>query len=522
MKHKINAKLFVAIVFAFGIFFSCTKLDVAANEDGYETASEIEHKFFNNFKSSDSKTEGFKNYLYNLNAKHHFVERTVKQIGYPRWDKMIAKNSSDVGQSSIVQNVGDSTDIFYLPFVRPNENYVNASMIITTTASDTTLGYACDWQYRSLPRNNSSNNNDSSENFALSFMMFDKAVFAHSKFTIVDSTLFKQNNKRVKTLTINDAAQSNFTNNLISSACVTVTLTWVDCWGGNPNCTDASCQRFSSTITCTTLGGGDGGGNGGNQNLPPPPPTGNGGTSGSSGNTYNPPAPPCARTNPACMPGWQPLLFDSTNPCKVIDSLLKTNNFPLYLQDLRDRTNANHEFAYIFTNPLSPNTIYDTVRGPDSALSVTFDPAIPIGGAAHNHYNDPRKLGIFSADDIYQVYKLLVDNKIENLSIFTQSLVTDSTSYIAMITDSTAFRSFGNSVMFGGREGLKRLQLLIYKGYQIHEDSSVAKNEKNLLKAFGLFSSGLTLFRGNSNLTQFSRIVLDANGNTIVQPCIDY
>jgi len=113
------------------------------------------------------------------------VEQTVKQIGYPRWNKMMnVKKSSAQGKGAST----DSVNLYYIPFVRDQENFVNASMIIKTTAEDTTFGYLCDWQYKNFGFDSTSTNWTARNVFHI-FALLDKSVFARTRFKILDSNL---------------------------------------------------------------------------------------------------------------------------------------------------------------------------------------------------------------------------------------------------------------------------------------------------------------------------------------------
>jgi hypothetical protein len=363
-------------------------------------------------------------------------------------------------------------------------------------------------------------------------MIFDFVVFGHDKFNIVDHNLFKKTPVQApqsKKIILSIDSSNNLNETSWASVTITVCTTSAYC-EANGGC-DAMSSNGCPTDQCWIsqswggfIGPGVGGApsSGGGSTTGTGPGVGTGNNGGSAGGTYTPPTPNCSTLPEGCTPGWLPTYFDPNNPCEVLDSLLKTNNFPLYLQDLRNRTAANHEFGYIFLNPLSPNSTYDTVKGPNGTLGISIDPSSAIGGALHNHYNDSLSLNILSADDIYTIYDWLTNNKIANLNTFTQGMVSSNTSYIAMVNDSTAFVNFGNKFLSGGEDvGLNVLQQLLYAGFGIHEDSTAAQNEKNMLKAFESYNTGLTLFRGSTNLQSFSRIALNANANVINEPCLE-
>lgn len=179
------------------VYASCRKTDSKIEQTTNTGGTLIENKFFTDHRSADPKENALVEFLKRVNSKTPFVETTVKQIGYPRWDKAI-KLSNIVTVSKLKTNgtTGVNTantsvnyDTYYVPFVRDSQNYVNASMIIKASVSDTSIGYLCDWQY--LNKTHGSPNVDTTaEKHALFFMMLDNRTLGYKDFTITDPGLF--------------------------------------------------------------------------------------------------------------------------------------------------------------------------------------------------------------------------------------------------------------------------------------------------------------------------------------------
>jgi hypothetical protein len=125
------------------------------------------------------------------NDKLHFVAQTVKQIGYPRWDKAIAVSKTDASVNGRGQT-GDSANIYYVPFVRDSENYVNASLLISTELNDTTFEYKCNWQYKNFTYG-TPHQDSTAERYALFFLIMDYRTFGYTQFKITDTNLFYNN-----------------------------------------------------------------------------------------------------------------------------------------------------------------------------------------------------------------------------------------------------------------------------------------------------------------------------------------
>jgi hypothetical protein len=240
----------------------------------------------------------------------------VSLIGFPRWDKAIKNGNKSSRQG---RSASDTINITYIPFVRDTENFVNASMTIIATPSDTSFSYLCDWQYISRPHSTTIVDT-SAEGVALFFMIMDKGVFNHKNFSIVDSNLFRNNNKKAIYVTISDSSNSSGRSQL-EQTCVQATITWQDCpyiplyghcFGPGGACDNCPlCVNIITWTYCTSggggnTGGGTGGGNGGGNG------NGSGGGGGSgSGSGSTPPTcggVPVSRgmVQEGCQPGWVP------------------------------------------------------------------------------------------------------------------------------------------------------------------------------------------------------------------------
>lgn len=184
MNYDGLSKRLVAFIFLGCSLIMCTKKDQLATAE--KEPGGIEKKFFTTNRTQHVDEKVLVDYLVRQHQKNKFVEKTVAQIGYPRWDKMIAIKTKSNGSG---KGASDSTvTTYYIPFVRNSQQYVNASMIINTTASDTSFGYRCDWEY--AQRQNSLNSvSDSAEYHAIFFMVLDKAVFGYTEFDITDTSI---------------------------------------------------------------------------------------------------------------------------------------------------------------------------------------------------------------------------------------------------------------------------------------------------------------------------------------------
>jgi hypothetical protein len=364
-------------------------------------------------------------------------------------------------------------------------------------------------------------------------IMLNNLVFGNTVYQITDHRLFSTDtlHNKVYMLTISESPAQ-----LQGMICVTTTTEGYFC--GTPSYEGCNgpygCDRcgnqcystgYSSTSECLFYDD-----NGNPQPLPP----GTGGGGGGIPYSY-----PCTNGNnlmniapgeplPTCPPpnngsGWNPNPpLNLNTPCGVIDSLLKTSHFTNNLQNLRDSCTKNYEKAITIRNPFIPllydSTIFTGLPSDTDTMEVNIDMPIPIDGYMHNH---PKGSKIFGADDIFQMAKTFLSSRINNTQIFTFSVVSDSTSYVIMISDLVKFQAFVNT-WFSTLEKAELFSNFYYDTYEMDKNISIQQKEINFFKALNTFpnsGSGIKLFRGNQNMTIFSPIKLNSNGQIRPDPC---
>lgn len=226
-------KPIILILVSSFILNSCKKIDF------FNITSEvdIQTKFFSSHRSFNNEENKLIAFLEKRKLEENFISQTVRQIGFPRWNKLIKRtvdksNLNEISSNSLENRITSkssesNSNIYYIPFVRDSQNHVNASMIIETTSTDTILSYVCDWQYKKLK-----SNQKNAEKFAIFFMNFDKNVFGYNKFKITDRDLFKQNGKTASLLELQD---KNLSNNIAGKDmynvdyCQDVLIKWNEC-----------------------------------------------------------------------------------------------------------------------------------------------------------------------------------------------------------------------------------------------------------------------------------------------------
>lgn len=177
------------LIFALGIIIinACRKTDQRAEEN---TISETENKFFNEHRSDDPLVQAINIYFKKFNSKHQFVGKTVNQIGFPYWDKSMTFAKTDENSAGR-GNSGDSVSVTYIPFVRDSQQFVNASLLVKTTPSDTSFQYLCDWQYAEFGFDTAQTGWNARNVFHV-FTLLDKNVFGRTKFRVTDENLLTE------------------------------------------------------------------------------------------------------------------------------------------------------------------------------------------------------------------------------------------------------------------------------------------------------------------------------------------
>ncbi len=345
---NLNAKLYVLIAALFLLWSACRKVDRQTNNEGNAPPSK-EVQFFTKHRPTNPQVQEIMQWLHTKNSKENFVNKTVAQIGYPRWDKALIQ----VSNSSLSYRGGTDTSftLLLIPFVRDSQNYVNASMIVKTTATDTTMDYICDWQYQDFGFNPLSDTALRAKNIFHLFALFDNNTFGHTSFKLRDQRLYShEDSLAIASNNIPfDSAQVIYTlvNTGVSgrgsgtgSYTITTCSDFTECisWGTSGFRNQLSSGRSGSLTGCVVsvswtvctstliLEPGD---------LPTggtsTPPTGTGGSGGGTGGGGSSTPPECGgpttgsktESNYNCGPGWTPIPDNPPPPANLCDTAEK-------------------------------------------------------------------------------------------------------------------------------------------------------------------------------------------------------
>lgn len=400
-------KICLVILLAAVVYAACKKMDQPAD---LKKPLTNEERFFSAHASNDPTVQAAAGFMKKLNDKYQFTEKTIAQIGFPRWDKAMVLQDNKPSATGRALSGNDST-VVIIPFVRETQSVVNAALRVCMREADTSYRYLCDWQYE-----DSLQTGRSPKEAALLLMMMDKEVFGNRVFSITDRSLFGDKGAAVKITTINSTP--SFTNLMSAfTVCYSVYEDMYEgqvhgCEPGDDNCTEYREVRFCIDITPDI-----GTDPGGDTNPPAGDP---GGGSGGGGGNEGPPPPPCETTalkaslQNNCGPGWVPIDDPVTNPPQQdpVDSILKSysrviKDTAIYIYDNLSKP-RNVEFA--FTGIQFNNSIVVIQRKTDND-STNVVPEVMINNLIllftwHSHVStslDITVRGSFSPMDIYML-----------------------------------------------------------------------------------------------------------------------
>jgi hypothetical protein len=461
-------------------FISCRKID---RQLGEVTSVNPQSKFFTEHASNKPLVQAINQYFKRLNNMENFVEKTIKKIGYPRWDKAITVKFSGF----LNRGASDSTELTYIPFVREEDGFVNASLLVQTSPTDTAFKYICDWQYQYEQNGLLEDTAVSAERIAFTLMTLDKEVFGHTKYKLTDSKLFENyfpdslrgNQSYLEFGTQNGNRNSNRTESMSSS--ITFTIYCSSC-----------ISLYWQIIYYYNLNG-----------IPTWEFTGGGG-GGSSGNSTPPDCPgiPVSRgqnvTNP-CSPGWIPVppvppppLNDSTIAENLKRLIQKAYNKPDSVHNAAQQDSTERTFSFLrsrgdttvmYIKPGTQHISSPTITSNTFAILHTHQEDDLTGGTDKNQ--------CFDGPDIYKLYKNVgVDGYPIEVSIVT----TRDYYYAAVITDPIKFRDYIRTLC--GTQNLYRIDYLLNEFHVSAMDACVSQPTCNWQKKTEL---GVLAITANNN-----------------------
>lgn len=414
-------------------------------------------RFFNSNTSSTPLVQAITKFVKDQNNQFNFVGKLVKQIGFPYWNKAITVSGSVAGKNG-QRGTSDSIELTYIPFVRDSQNYVNATLAIATTTSDTVYQILCDWQY-----DDTATTNISKPEFALTMMNLDNAVFGNRMYRMLDTTIFQNDVQFVKLNSYSANRPATSSRNSLVSYVYSYSICWSEwvpidegqvygCAPG-PDCPFYTEEVECLDITWTVGGDGGGGGTGGTGGT-----GGNGGTSGGgNGGGWTPPTNEdscgglAARTElmQGCGTGWTPTGGGSGTP-PPNDSTIAENLKRLYNKCLTMSNNLfdsaqldkdERTFTYVI-NGLNDTVGMFPIRGSQYESWPTLAYRYIAVWHCHQDEGIANRNQCFDGADINKSFYHYLINKGFPVSIIT----TYDYVYAAVVTDPIKFQQFIKSI----------------------------------------------------------------------------
>jgi hypothetical protein len=449
---KFRFKFFLFILAGATVYAACRKTDQPVNQQPTENQAT---RFFSGHASNDPFVQSITQFVKRENEKYNFVEKLIKQTGYPHWDKaIVTSGKKGIGN----RETADSAATIFIPFVAENQNTVNASLVITTSPSDTSFRFLCDWQYKNRVHGSAATDT-TAENLAALFMLLDNNVFEHTRFTLTDSSLFASMpvppGATGREIVLNNPPpQLSGSNDLQTIIiCFYVYVCRTPAWCANRGgCDYLHCPTGVCTYNYTCFdfeveegsGGGEEGGTGG---------------SGGNGGGWTPPNNPnpcgvASRTElqEGCGTGWVPTGGSGSGtvppPAEPIDSLLKR-----YGRAIKSRADSllakslllNWEHSMVIVGKRNSIYLKNEKTSQDSlstGVDFTLGPREVLLGYIHCHSSKSLNVNDRSApsgSDVKHMREKLARN-------FVQITECGNSSYAMVVEDSTKAKIFLDSI----------------------------------------------------------------------------
>lgn len=284
--YKLRFRAFLIFLVACFVYAACRKTDIRPENNPSKNVV----RFFNEHTTTNPLVAGAKKYLAARHAKTGFIQSLITANGFAFWDKSLVIEKATINQPQSALG-SDPADIVYVPLVRTEENFVNASLIVKMTGTDTTVKILADWQYASYGFDTTNTANWNARDIFNIFSTLDRSVFGSTKFKITDGRIFGDSQQVQRIVTVNTAPASAGAGpsggNLLSM--VTLCNSWTVCiiagastpFHRNGTSTPGGvCNTYSYCTTVWVENGTSGSGGGGTGTG-----TGTGGGSGTGGGT---------------------------------------------------------------------------------------------------------------------------------------------------------------------------------------------------------------------------------------------
>lgn len=453
--YKLRFRAFIIFLLICAMYAACRKTDMPLEND---LAKNVE-RFFKEHATANPLVAGAQQYLATQNAKTGFIQSLVAANGFAIWDKSLVIENTMVNQYPAAL-ANDPANIVYIPLVRTEENFVNASLIVKMTSADTTFKILADWQYASYGFDSTSATSWNARDIFNIFSTLDRSVFGSTKFKITDGRIFGDSQQAQRTVTINTApaltGAGSSNGNLFSM--LTLCNSWTVCiiaGASTPfhrNETSTPGGVCNTYYYCTTVwvengtsggGGGSGGGTGTG---------GGGGTGGGSGGAGGTGGTGGTGGGTGGGHGWVPVSEENT-PLPPNDSIISANLKRLYL---KGKSKSDSLFTRSMTDSLERTFTYIR-NGANDTVPMFFvtgtnyssNPTLVYDYLAYWHSHQDEGPGnrdqCFDGADLHKLYYGVINKQKVQASLIT----TKNYIYAAVLTDTAKFRNYCISLAGG-------------------------------------------------------------------------
>ena len=193
------------------------------------------------------------------------------------------------------------------------------------------------------------------------------------------------------------------------------------------------------------------------------------------------------------------------NPCDIMKVLSENFGFKEKMQEMSNNTGLNYETGYTYSKN-GGSYSFNYIQGQPNSKEINFPLTSQLDGFIHSHYTG--SLSLFSGMDIKTMYLIYQSGMMNNPLSFTIGVATpQGNSYTLGIENLNQFLNFSSSnfssqTAFIELEELYEFNYLTYLGMYGNE---VLAREIAFLETFA--GSGLQLFKGNSDFSNFQRIL---------------
>jgi uncharacterized membrane protein YgcG len=505
---KTLLKLLIVFTFSAFIFVSCTKIDLQNLVLHQENFAK---KFFSTKQSTVNKdVQEIITKLKEQNTKSGFVEKLPRNYGLPIWEKS-GYVSTNTSGNKLTESL-TSGDYIYVPLAETNKGL---SAIIVAHQQNDSLDirfYSKDYLYDVCHATDL--DTAKAENLLTLFFAMENYCFGTTVFHHIPAQLFK-NSKEIdsngdKIIRIKDNQDNQSTSSLIHCVtfyhCVNIAPCWAWYCDRCPLCETTICHNHDDpppgggggTGGGGTGGGGTGGGGGG---------TGGGGGSGNCGQVFylvdpcdDPPPPP------------PPVPCDTFIIRLTADSTFKAKFNILNSQAV---TTLTYEKGFLAVDKNANN--YTEQTGSLTEAIIPYSISGSISGLLHSHFAGYNS--IFSIDDLEFMSRLFLNgNARDSANLFFGMTSNDANPYLLKVTNTTKFRLLAQRITSTEKKYVK-----IKKMYEDKINTpDIAANEKAFLQMLNDYGAGdgVSLFRSNSNLSQWSRLSVDNFGTVFSYSCM--